>query len=62
MLQFLVDTFNKAEASITSIERVHAMCELPKEQSMITENVHLPDSWSQAGLVEFEDVKLAKVP
>lgn len=58
-LQFLVDTFNEAEASITSIERVHAMCELPEEKSMITDkNMHLPDSWPQRGLVEFEDVKL----
>lgn len=58
-LQFLVDTFNEAEASITSIERVHAMCELPEEKSMGTdETIYLPDAWPQRGLVEFKDVKL----
>jgi len=58
-LQFLVDTFNEAEASITSIERVHAMCQLPTEKSMLTDDsVNLPDSWPQRGLVEFKDVKL----
>ena len=58
-LQFLVDTFNEAEASITSIERVHAMCDLPKEKSMVTdESVSLSELWPQRGLVEFQDVKL----
>lgn len=58
-LQFLVDTFNEAEASITSIERVHAMCELPKEKAMETdEKMRLPDSWPEQGFVEFEGVKL----
>lgn len=58
-LQFLVDTFNEAEAAITSIERVHAMCDLPKEKSMQTdESVKLPDTWPSDGLVEFQDVQL----
>jgi len=58
-LQFLVDTFNEAEAAITSIERVHAMCELPTEKSMHTDDsLRLPDSWPDRGLVKFQDVKL----
>lgn len=58
-LGFLVDTFSEAEAAITSIERVHAMCKLPEEKSMLTDkSVGLPDSWPQRGLVEFKDVKV----
>jgi ABC-type multidrug transport system fused ATPase/permease subunit len=58
-LGFLVDTFSEAEAAITSIERVHAMCKLPEEKSMLTDkSVGLPASWPQRGLVEFKDVKV----
>jgi ABC-type multidrug transport system fused ATPase/permease subunit len=58
-LGFLVDTFSEAEAAITSIERVHAMCELPEEKPMLTDkSVDLPASWPQRGLVEFKDVKV----
>jgi len=57
-LQFLVDTFNEAEASITSIERVHSMCELPEEKSMSTDETIDLSKWPQHGLVEFKDVKL----
>ena len=58
-LGFMVDTFAETEASITSIERIHAMCGLPKEKPMLTDkDVDLPASWPQRGLIQFIDVKV----
>eukprot|EP00546_Thalassionema_frauenfeldii_P021263 CAMPEP_0178902844 /NCGR_PEP_ID=MMETSP0786-20121207/4830_1 /TAXON_ID=186022 /ORGANISM="Thalassionema frauenfeldii, Strain CCMP 1798" /LENGTH=907 /DNA_ID=CAMNT_0020574155 /DNA_START=729 /DNA_END=3452 /DNA_ORIENTATION=- len=58
-LNFLVDTFSEAEASITAIERVDAMADLPKEKSYVTEDDHKPlESWPQRGALTFDNVSL----
>lgn len=58
-LNFLIDTFNEAEASITSIERVDAMSSLPREKSMETDpDKMVMSSWPEGGLLEFDSVCL----
>ena len=62
-LNFLVDTFSDAEASITSIERVDAMAYLPSEKAMKSdESNRPPSSWPEEGLLEFVDVSLRYRP
>jgi len=62
-LGFLVDHVSEAEASITSVERIHAMSELPQERSMETDEEHRPpDSWPSRGKLEFQDVGLRYRP
>uniref|UniRef100_A0A7S2UQH5 ABC transporter domain-containing protein n=1 Tax=Attheya septentrionalis TaxID=420275 RepID=A0A7S2UQH5_9STRA len=56
-LGFLVDNVAEAEAAITSVERIHAMSELPQEKDMITAEENIPDpSWPTTGALEFDNV------
>ena len=58
-LNFLVDTFSETEAAITSIERVDAMADLPRERSFETDEKHgPPENWPKKGLLEFDKVAL----
>ncbi len=62
-LNFLVDTFSDAEASITAIERVDAMAYLPSEKAMKTDDANRPpSSWPEKGFLEFVDVSLRYRP
>lgn len=56
-LNFLVDTFSEAEASITAIERVDAMALLPQEASK-NSPTDVPKDWPDQGKLEFDNVKL----
>lgn len=56
-LNFLVDTFSEAEASITAIERVDAMATLPQEASK-NSLIDIPKAWPEQGKLEFDSVKL----
>jgi len=56
-LSFLVDFFGDAEASITAIERVDAMSEVPQEADWETASTTSLDSeWPRTGKLEFDNV------
>ena len=58
-LNFLVDTFSEAEASITAIERVDAMASLPQEADKNSPTgKDVPKDWPDQGRLEFDKVKL----
>lgn len=54
-LGFLVDTFAETEASITAMERVDAMSQIPQEKARTTDKEFaVPKSWPEEGKVEFD--------
>ena len=58
-LGFLMNAISEAEASITSIERLHSMELLPSEADLETTKDNQVDlSWPQHGLLEFRNVKM----
>lgn len=58
-LNFVCDNFSEAEASITAIERVDAMADLPSEKAMKSDDANKPpQSWPLDGVLEFKDVSL----
>lgn len=61
-LSFLVDFFGDAEASITAIERVDAMAEVPQEAKWETEQSKLRPSWPENGNLVFENVRMRYRP
>jgi len=61
-LSFFVQGFSEAEASMTSLERVSAMAELPQEEHNSKKCQPVDPSWPQNGELTFEEVSLRYRP
>mmetsp|Transcript_25521 Transcript_25521/g.55782 ORF Transcript_25521/g.55782 Transcript_25521/m.55782 type:complete len:1460 (+) Transcript_25521:445-4824(+) len=56
-LGFLIQAISESEASMTSVERVLAMLELPQEEDVGAGNV-IQEDWPSSGKLEFDNVSL----
>jgi len=72
ILNFLMDSFSESEAAITSVERIHAMSQLPQEnysgsnkeipgnssEEIAHDVINKPRGWPMEGELEFRNVSM----
>lgn len=61
-LSFFVQGISESEASMTSLERVLDMTEIPQEESEVQKSLPADDAWPSTGDLAFEDVNLRYRP